>query len=57
MCLGAVGWTAFAGCGLEQKMAGPAAELARLADSWHVPSGLFWRQLIGMAADLPTITS
>lgn len=36
-----------------EKVAGPAAELAKLASSWHASPNLFWRQLLGMAADLP----
>lgn len=38
---------------LEQKLAGAAVELAKLAGSWDVPPGIFWRQLLGLAADLP----
>ena len=38
---------------LEQKLLPVAVEFARLSQGWQVPPGLFWRQLLGMAADLP----
>ncbi len=38
---------------LHERLAGPAAELGKLADNWHVPPSLFWRQLLGLALDLP----
>ena len=37
----------------EQKLTEPAKELARLPGHWHVPPSTFWRQLLGLAADLP----
>ncbi len=38
---------------LETAFAKPTAELTKLAASWHVPPSVFWRQLLGLAADLP----
>lgn len=38
---------------LAESMAAPAEQLQRLVTSWQVPPSVFWRQLLGLAADLP----
>ncbi len=37
----------------QQKLTPTATELDRLASSWQVPRGNFWRQLLALAVDVP----
>lgn len=39
---------------LQAKLAEHVMHIVKLADAWNVPHDLFWRHLLGLAADLPS---